>query len=119
MQLFQDFKIFGKIAKREIVRLCSRPVYIFCMIFAPIFCLIFFTTLMDSGLPQGLPVGVVDLDQTHLSRTLTRTLDVFQQTKIVAHYDSKGRNLWLLLYSQRFFQKNTRISSTSGLVLYQ
>jgi len=89
MQLFQDFKIFGKIAKREIVRLCSRPVYIFCMIFAPIFCLIFFTTLMDSGLPQGLPVGVVDLDQTHLSRTLTRTLDVFQQTKIVAHYESQ------------------------------
>ena len=56
------------------------------MIGAPLFCYVFFTTLMDSGLPQNMPVGVVDEDQTTTSRQLTRNLDAFQQTRIVAHY---------------------------------
>ena len=72
--------------KRECRRLVARPLYLFCMIGAPLFCYVFFTTLMDSGLPQNMPVGVVDEDQTTTSRQLTRNLDAFQQTRIVAHY---------------------------------
>ena len=72
--------------KRECHRLVGRPLYLFCMIGAPLFCYVFFTTLMGSGLPQDMPVGVVDEDQTATSRQLTRNLDAFQQTRIVAHY---------------------------------
>ena len=72
--------------KRECHRLVGRPLYLFCMIGAPLFCYVFFTTLMGSGLPQNMPVGVVDEDQTATSRQLTRNLDAFQQTRIVAHY---------------------------------
>ncbi len=39
------------VMKRELRRLVSRPLYLFCMVIAPLFCYIFFTTLMDSGLP--------------------------------------------------------------------
>ena len=77
---------FWKVVKRECHRLVGRPLYLFCMIGAPLFCYVFFTTLMDSGLPQDMPVGVVDEDQTATSRQLTRNLDAFQQTRIVAHY---------------------------------
>ena len=74
------------VACREYHRLLSRPLYLFCMVAAPLFCYVFFTTLMDSGLPQDMPVGVVDQDQTATTRQLTRTLDAFQQTAVVAHY---------------------------------
>ena len=77
---------FWNVMKRECRRLVARPLYLFCMIDAPLFCYVFFTTLMDSGLPQNMPVGVVDEDQTTTSRQLTRNLDAFQQTRIVAHY---------------------------------
>lgn len=64
----------------------SRPLYLFCMIVAPLFCYIFFTTLMDSGLPVDMPVGVVDQDGSATSRRLVRTLDAFEHTAVVAHY---------------------------------
>ena len=76
------------VMKRECRRLVSRPLYLFCMVVAPLFCYVFFTTLMDSGLPQDMPVGIVDQDQTSTTRQLARTLDAFQQSKVVAHYAS-------------------------------
>ena len=76
------------VMKRECRRLVSRPLYLFCMVVAPLFCYVFFTTLMDSGLPQDMPVGIVDQDQTSTTRQLARTLDAFQQSKVVARYAS-------------------------------
>lgn len=76
------------VAKRECKRLVARPLYLFCMVIAPLFCYIFFTTLMSSGLPENLPVAVVDMDNTQTSRNIARNLDAFQQSKVVAHYAS-------------------------------
>lgn len=76
------------IAKREVLRITVRPLYLFCMIIAPVFCYLFFTTLMANGLPTDLPAGVVDLDNTSTTRNIIRNLDAFQQTHIVAHYPS-------------------------------
>ena len=76
------------IAKREIMRIASKPMYLFCMVIAPIFCYLFFTTLMGNGLPTNLPAGVVDLDNTATTRNIIRNLDAFQQTQIIAHYPS-------------------------------
>lgn len=76
------------VATRECKRLVSRPLYLFCMMIAPLFCYIFFTTLMDSGLPTNLPVGAVDLDDSSTSRNILRNLDAFQQTQIIARYES-------------------------------
>lgn len=76
------------IAKREVLRIAVRPLYLFCMIIAPVFCYLFFTTLIANGLPTDLPAGVVDLDNTSTTRNIIRNLDAFQQTHIVAHYPS-------------------------------
>lgn len=73
---------------RECRRLVSRPLYLFCMVIAPLFCYIFFTTLMSSGLPEGLPAGVVDMDCSANSRNIIRNLDAFTQTDITAHYSN-------------------------------
>lgn len=76
----------AQVFKRECRILVSRPLYLFCMVIAPLFCYVFFTTLMGSGLPTDLPVGIVDQDNTSTTRMVTRNLDAFQQTKVVAHY---------------------------------
>lgn len=81
-------KRFLRIAKREVFRLTSQPIYLFCMVIAPIFCFVFFSTLMEKGLPSNLPAGVVDLDNTATTRNIIRNLDAFQEIKIVAHYES-------------------------------
>src|SRR5574344_265225 len=49
---------------------------------------LFFTSLMGEGQPENMPVGVVDLDRSTTSRSLTRRLDAFQTSRVVAHYES-------------------------------
>ncbi len=67
---------------RELLRMARQPIYWFCMVLAPLFCYVFFTTLMAKGLPQDLPLGIVDEDHTTTTRTLARNLDAFQATDI-------------------------------------
>jgi ABC-2 type transport system permease protein len=56
------------------------------MVVFPLLVMVFFTSLLDEGLPTNLPVAVVDQDNTSTSRSLTRLLDGFQSTRVVAHY---------------------------------
>ena len=88
------------VARRECRRLVSRPLYLFCMVIAPLFCYIFFTTLMDSGLPTDMPVGVVDQDMSATSRQLIRNLDAFEQTAVVAQSAGRTAAQTLFLYKQ-------------------
>lgn len=74
------------IAKRECRRLIANPVYVLGMVVFPILVTVLFTSLMDEGQPEEMPVGVVDLDNTSFTRKLTRSLDAFQTTHIVARY---------------------------------
>ena len=75
-----------KIARRELRRMASKPIYWFCMIAAPLFCFGFFTSLMAEGLPTDMPLGLVDNDNTTTSRSLTRNLDAFEMTSIKEQY---------------------------------
>ena len=76
------------IAKRECRILYKNRIYGFSMIVFPLLAMVFFTSLMDEGLPQDMPIGVVDLDNTSTTRSLIRRLDAFQSSKVVAHYPS-------------------------------
>ena len=66
----------------------KNHIYGFCMVVFPLLAMVFFTSLMDEGLPQDMPVGVVDLDNTSTSRSLIRRLDGFQSSRVVARYPS-------------------------------
>lgn len=76
----------ARVMCRECRRMVSRPLYLFCMVIAPLLTYALFTTMMGSGLPTDIPVGVVDQDNTSTSRIVVRNLDAFQQTAVVAHY---------------------------------
>ena len=73
---------------RELLILRQNHIYRFCMVLFPLLVMFFFTSLMDDGLPTSMPVGVVDLDNTSTSRSLSQRLDGFQMSKVVAHYPS-------------------------------
>ena len=76
------------IAQRECKILLKNRIYGFCMLVFPLLSLLFFTSLMDEGLPEDMPVGVVDLDNTSTSRSIIRRLDGFQSSQLVARYAS-------------------------------
>jgi len=82
------FNQIWQMALREVRIMVKNPIYGCCMVVFPLLAMIFFTSLMDDGLPQNMPVGVVDLDNTTTTRALIRRLDGFQSSKVVAHYPS-------------------------------
>lgn len=83
-----SFDCLLQVVLRELRVIVRQPIYWFCMIVFPLLAVFFFTSLMQEGLPQEMPVGVVDLDNTATSRKLIRNLDAFQSSRVVARYES-------------------------------
>ena len=71
---------------RELQRMVSRPIYSLLILFLPLGFLVFFGTLMSQGLPSQLPIGVIDHDQSSLSRKILRQIDASHQTNVVKRY---------------------------------
>ena len=82
MTLQESLVRIGKVARRELRRLVSQPIYLFCMVGAPVLCFVFFLSLMGKGLPTDLPLAVVDEDNSATSRSLIRQLDAFEQSRV-------------------------------------
>ncbi len=66
----------------------SRPIYFLATVGVMLFCYIFFLTLMKEGQPVAMPVGIVDFDDSSLSRQFVRNLDATQQSEVVMHLNS-------------------------------
>lgn len=67
-------------------QLARRPLYIFMMVIVPLASSWFFFDLMEDGVVKRVPVGIVDLDKTDLSRNLTRNLSALPQVSIEKTY---------------------------------
>lgn len=76
------------IFRRELRIFAHRPLFLFTMIVAPVLCIIFFTTLMADGLPTKLPAGLVDEDDTHITRIITWILGSMEETDLAVRYPS-------------------------------
>ena len=66
----------------------KNPVYLLSMIVFPVLVMVFFTTMMNAGQPQELPVGIVDLDNSTTSRAIVRRLDGMQTSNVVRKFSS-------------------------------
>ncbi|MBQ0075359.1 MAG: ABC transporter permease [Prevotella sp.] len=73
---------------REIRLLLHHPIYVICMVVLPLFITVFFTSIMNSGQPVNMPIGVIDNDNTSTTRKLTRLIDAFQSAEVVEHYNN-------------------------------
>lgn len=74
------------VALRELDMLRKNRIYGFCMIVFPLLVVVFFTTMLDEGTPQDLPIGVVDQDNSAISRALVRNLDAMQNSRVVYRF---------------------------------
>ena len=105
------FNQIWQIALREMKILRKNPIYGFCMVVFPLLAMFFFTSMLDAGLPQDLPVGVVDLDNTSTTRALTRKLDGMQNSRVVAHFQSVAEARHAMqeneIYGFLYFPKGT------------
>ena len=77
----------GAVVRRELRIMRNRPIYLLGSIVTVAFCAIFFLTFLKQGLPHDLPIGIVDLDNSSLSRNFSRQLDATQLGKVLK-YDS-------------------------------
>lgn len=76
------------IIRRELRTFSKRPIFLFIMIVAPLGFLWMFTSLMQAGLPTKLPAALVDEDNTHVTRQLTRILGTMEGTQFVMQTNS-------------------------------
>ena len=79
-------KYIGQSFKRGCVQLVRRPMYFLLMVIMPILCCWFLMDLVKGGSVQRVPVGIVDLDNSVLSRQVSRTLNGLQQVNIRHRY---------------------------------
>ncbi len=77
------------ISKREIQRMSSRGLYIFAVLIFPILTILFFGSLFREGIPTKMPIAIVDLDNTAISRKVTRNIDVTPLSRVTAHLQSE------------------------------
>ena len=110
----EDYTYLQSVILREWRLVCTHKIYWVGMIIAPLTTLVFMLTLMSNGLPSHLPLAVVDLDQTYISRELIRNLDAFEQTQVVMHASDfnearlamqRGEVYGIILLPERFAAK--------------
>ena len=75
------------VARRELKIIRYRPLYLLGSVGVVAFSAIFFLTFLSQGLPQEIPIGVVDEDNSSTSRSFYQQLDATQIGKVI-HYDT-------------------------------
>ena len=106
------------IALRELRILKGNPIYGFCMVVFPVMTMFFFTTLLDEGVPKDLPIGVVDQDDSSMSRALVRNLDAMQNSRVAYHFANiaEARNAMQenKIYAYLYIPKGTMAKLLAG-----
>ena len=75
------------VARRELQIWLKRPIYVTASLVTMLFCTVFFVTFLRDGLPEKLPIGIVDGDRSTLSRNIIRQIDATQLGRVV-EYDT-------------------------------
>lgn len=76
---------FRASVRREVRLMRQRPIYIISTVAVMAFCSVFFLSFLGDGLPSDLPIGVVDNDNSSLSRSFIRQLDATQLGRTVGY----------------------------------
>lgn len=67
----------------SIVNIASKPIYWVGIFMLPLFTFLLITSLMEEGLPEKVPAGIVDRDGTAMSRQMTQSLAGMQLVDLV------------------------------------
>ena len=81
-------KYIGRSFKRGCIQLVRRPMYFLLIAIMPLLCSWFLLDLIKTGTVERVPVGIVDQDNSSLSRRISRNLNGFQQVNISHRYNN-------------------------------
>ena len=73
------------VARRELRIIRNRPLYFMGSVGVIAFCAVFFLTFLDKGLPDNIPIGIVDNDRSSTSRAFVHQLDATQLGEVVRY----------------------------------
>ncbi|NTW25620.1 MAG: ABC transporter permease [Lentimicrobium sp.] len=79
-----------EVSKREVNRMTSRSLYFFAVLLFPVLTILFFASLFKEGVPEKMPIAIVDLDQTATSRKISRNIDVTPLSNVTASLQSES-----------------------------
>ena len=82
----KQYSPFYNVLRRELQRMVSRRLYFGVCIVLPLFCIFFMSTIFGNGQMENIPVGIVDQDQSALSRELTRQVEAVPTFRVTHHY---------------------------------
>lgn len=77
---------FYAVLRRELDRMVSRRLYFGVCIGLSLFCIFFMSTIFGNGQMENIPIGIVDQDQTSLSRHIVRQVEVVPTFRVTRHY---------------------------------
>lgn len=112
--------------RRELQRMTSRHIYFVACVVLPLFSLVFIATIFGNGQMQNLPVGVVDGDNTSLSRNIIRMVDATPELAVTHHYANemeaqnaiKKKEIYGFLLIPMGFSQKTGNNEASSLGYY-
>jgi ABC-2 type transport system permease protein len=77
---------FFKVLFREIDRMSGSTIYLFTTLIGPLIAFIILLSVFSAGVPRNIPAGIVDLDNTNLSRKISMWINATPETEIAGHF---------------------------------
>lgn len=88
---------FSLVFWREVSWLQRRPLLLMMTTIIPLAVMALLAAVFSAGLATRLPIGVIDLDGSELSRSLVRTVDATSETSIAEHLTDLAQGRQMIL----------------------
>ncbi|MBO7201695.1 MAG: ABC transporter permease [Bacteroidales bacterium] len=107
---------FIAIVRRETKQIFSNPTYWFATLILPLFILSVMATMFGNGLIRELPVGIVDNDNSQLSRSMARNIESVPELHVTKIYsniaeaknDMQAKKIYGYIYICKDFERNIK-----------
>ncbi len=80
---------FFRVVLREIDRMSGSTIYVFTTLIGPLISFVILLSIFSSGVPHNIPVGVVDMDNTNLSRKISMWIGATQEVSVAMHLSNQ------------------------------
>lgn len=121
-----DKKGLIPVFRREMKWIMREPSFILMTVVLPIITFFFFFAMFRQGVPRDIPIGVIDSDNSRLSRDLVRRIDSVPSLTISRSISSleEGKQLlingeiYAVIYIQKDFESRVERGLASEIVFY-
>ncbi len=119
-------RAFILVFRREVIKVMSSPTYWLSVFVLPLFILFVMSTIFSTGLIRELPVGIVDLDGSMLSRSVIRNIEAVPELKVERTYsnaaeaqnDVLAKKIYGYLYIPNNFEQSVKANKAVEVPFY-